>query len=50
MKSDISYLKIISLVIYIYNVKTESGGLNRRNKFNPRVRKCRLIRYDKNFN
>ncbi len=41
---------MISLAVYIYNVKTESEGLNRRNKFNPRAKKCRLIGYNKDSN
>ncbi len=50
VKSNISYLKVISSAVYIYNVKIELGDLNKRNKFDPRVRKCRLIKYGKDFN
>jgi hypothetical protein len=45
-KPDVFYFRIISLIVYCHEVKSEIG-LNRRIKLELRVRKCRLIGYGK---
>jgi hypothetical protein len=45
-KSDLSNLRIIKLLVYCYNIETETG-FNRRTKSDPRNRQTKLIRYSK---
>jgi hypothetical protein len=45
-KPDVSYLRIISLIIYCHEMKSELG-LNRKMKLELRARKYRLIKYGK---
>jgi hypothetical protein len=45
-KPDVSYLRIIGLVVYYHEVESEIGP-NRKIKLELRVRKCRFIRYGK---
>jgi hypothetical protein len=45
-KSDVSHLRIIDSAVYCHKIKNEIGP-NRKMKFEPRARKCRLIRYGK---
>jgi hypothetical protein len=45
-KPDVSHLKIINLAIYYYEIKSESR-LNRKIKLEPKIRKCRFIKYGK---
>jgi hypothetical protein len=45
-KPDLSYLRIISFMIYAYNTQPTAKA-ERRRKFDPRARKGRLIGYGK---
>jgi hypothetical protein len=45
-KSDLSNFRIIGLLVYYYNVETETGP-NRRTKSDPRNRQTKLIGYSK---
>jgi hypothetical protein len=45
-KPNVSHLRIIGSAVYYHEIKRESG-LNRKIKFELRVRKCRLIGYGK---
>ena len=45
-KPDVSYFRIINSVIYCHEIESEIGP-NRRMKLEPRIRKCRFIKYGK---
>jgi hypothetical protein len=45
-KSDFFNFRIIGLLVYYHNVKTETD-FNRRIKSDPKARQIRLIEYDK---
>jgi hypothetical protein len=45
-KPDVSHLRIINSIIYYHEMESETG-LNRKIKLEPRARKCRLIKYEK---
>jgi hypothetical protein len=45
-KSDFSNFRIIRLLVYCYNIETETDP-NRRTKSDPRNRQTKLIRYSK---
>ncbi len=46
-KSDFSKIKIIDLVVYYYNIETQS---KRQKKFDLIIKKCRLMRYELKIN
>jgi hypothetical protein len=45
-KSDFSNLRIIKVLVYYYNIETETG-FNRRIKLNSRIRQTKLTGYSK---
>jgi hypothetical protein len=47
-KSNFSNLRIIELLVYCYNIETETG-LNRRIKSDSKTRQIKLIGYNKRF-
>jgi hypothetical protein len=47
-KSNLSNLRIIGLLVYYYNIETETDP-NRRIKSDLKIRQTRLIRYSKRF-
>jgi hypothetical protein len=48
-KSDLQYLKIIDLAVYIYNTENQIGP-DRRKKFDSKARKIKFIDYEKRAN
>jgi hypothetical protein len=47
-KSDLFNLRIIELLVYCYNIETETS-LNRRIKLDFKARQIKLIEYNKGF-